>query len=115
MKILQINSVCGVGSTGRIATDLNRYLAAEGHSGAIAYGRGGAAGCDSVIRIGSQWDTYRHVFIARVFDRSGFGSRHATQQFIGQIKQFDPDIVHLHNLHGYYLHIGELFLFLRIR
>ena len=39
MKVLQINSVCGRGSTGRIATDLADILAEQGHECCIAYGR----------------------------------------------------------------------------
>ncbi len=42
MRILQINSVCGVGSTGRIATDLYKVLEEQGHECLIAYGRGTA-------------------------------------------------------------------------
>lgn len=39
MKILQINSVCGIRSTGRICTDLADVLKEYGHECRIAYGR----------------------------------------------------------------------------
>ena len=39
MKILLINSVCGIGSTGRICTDLAQEYASLGHEVKIAYGR----------------------------------------------------------------------------
>ena len=42
MKVLQINSVCGVGSTGRIAANLYKILENQGHECKIAYGRGSA-------------------------------------------------------------------------
>ena len=35
MRVLMINSVCGIGSTGRICTDLAQEMEAKGH----AYGR----------------------------------------------------------------------------
>ena len=44
MKILMINVVCGVGSTGRICTDLARKLESLGHDVKIAYGRGNVPG-----------------------------------------------------------------------
>lgn len=37
MKVLQINSVCGIGSTGRIATDIHKLLLEHGHESVIAY------------------------------------------------------------------------------
>lgn len=113
MKILQINSVCGVGSTGRIATDLYKVLEEQGHECKIAYGRGTAPeGIDS-IKIGSNLDNYTHVFKTRVFDKHGFGSVNATKKFIEEVKEYDPDIIHLHNIHGYYINIELLFNYLK--
>ena len=113
MKILQINSVCGVGSTGRIATDLYKVLEEQGHECKIAYGRGTAPeGIDS-IKIGSNLDNYIHVFKTRVFDKHGFGSVSATKKFIEKVKEYDPDIIHLHNIHGYYINIEILFNYLK--
>ena len=113
MKVLQINSVCGVGSTGRIATDLYKVLEEQGHKCKIAYGRGTAPeGIDS-IKIGSNLDNYYHVFKTRVFDKHGFGSVNATKKFIEEVKDYDPDIIHLHNIHGYYINIEILFNYLK--
>ncbi len=39
MKLLFINSVCGIGSTGSICTDLAQEYEAQGHEVKIAYGR----------------------------------------------------------------------------
>ena len=66
MRVLQINSVCGVGSTGRIATDIHKVLIEHGHESYIAYGRGIARNCDNAIRIGSDKDVYSHVILSRV-------------------------------------------------
>lgn len=113
MKVLQINSVCGVGSTGRIATDLYKVLEVQGNKCKIAYGRGTAPeGIDS-IKIGSNLDNYYHVFKTRVFDKHGFGSVNATKKFIEEVKEYDPDIIHLHNIHGYYINIEILFNYLK--
>lgn len=113
MRLLQINSVCGIGSTGRIATDLDKFLKERGHVSYIAYGRGTAKNCDSAIRIGRNLDNYMHVAETRIFDRHGLGSLSATKKFIKTIEELNPDIIHLHNIHGYYLNIRYLFNYLK--
>ena len=113
MNILQINSVCGIGSTGRIVTDLHTILTDRGHQSSIAYGRDSAHNCKQAIRIGSKLDNVLHVGRTRLFDSHGFGSATATQKLITQIKILDPDVIHLHNIHGYYLHIRLLFEYLK--
>ena len=40
-------------------------------------------------------------------------SKKVTDQFIKKINKIDPDVIHMHNLHGYYLHVGVLFTFLK--
>ena len=113
MKILQINSVCGFGSTGRIATDLYKVYEEAGHECVIAYGRGSAPEGYKTIKIGSNMDNYMHVAKTRVFDKHGFGSKRATEKFIEEVKEFNPDVVHLHNIHGYYINIEVLFKYLK--
>lgn len=113
MKVLQINSVCGIGSTGRIATDINRILIEEGHEGYIAYGRKEPLNCSNPIRIGNKLDNYIHVIKTRILDMHGFGSIKATKRFINEIERINPDIIHLHNIHGYYINIELLFKYLK--
>lgn len=113
MKVLQINSVCGIGSTGRIATDIHNILIEQGHESYIAYGRDLPKNCDNAIRIGTKIDNYTHVAKTRVLDKHGFGSIQATKEFINKIKDIDPDIIHLHNIHGYYINVEILFNYLK--
>lgn len=116
MKVLMINSVCGIGSTGRICADLAERLTAEGHECKIAYGRNGTVPDYATAyakRIGTDFDVKVHGLATRLLDAHGFGSRKATKQFVRWMKEYDPDVIHLHNLHGYYLHIGILFDALR--
>lgn len=115
MKVLQINSVCGIGSTGRIAVDIHNLLLEQGHDSYIAYGREKSQNCNHTIKIGNKLDFYFHLLLTRVFDKHGFGSKHATKKFIKRIQEIDPDIIHLHNIHGYYLHFGLLFSYLKER
>lgn len=115
MKILMINSVCGVGSTGRICTDLALELEKQGHKVKIAYGRGSSPKQFDrfAVKIGSDTDVKLHGVKARLFDASGFGSKRATERFISWVKEYDPDVIHLHNIHGYYINIKTLFDYLK--
>lgn len=113
MKILQINSVCGYGSTGRIATDIYKILEEQGHECLIAYGRGSIPEGIKSIKIGNIIDNYIHVAKTRLLDKHGFSSTNATREFIEKIKIFNPDIIHLHNIHGYYVNIEMLFNYLK--
>ena len=112
MKILQINTVCGTGSTGRIAVDLYRTLEEKGHECVIAYGRKTAPDGIKSYRIGSDFDMYYHALMTRITDRTGFYSVDATKKFIKQIDLYNPDVIHLHNVHGYYINIKILFEYL---
>lgn len=111
-RILFINSVCN-GSTGTICKNLYKAAQEAGHTCCIAYGRGDAPEGFNTIKIGNQLDTYLHVLKARLFDASGFGSKKATKSFIKQIEKFKPDVIHLHNIHGYYVNIEILFNYLK--
>ena len=113
MRVLQINSVCGIGSTGRIATDIHKILIENGHESYIAYGRDEPKNCDTTIKIGTKYDNYSHVAVTRIYDKHGFGSKKATEEFIKKIEVLDPDVIHLHNIHGYYINIEILFNYLK--
>lgn len=115
MKVFEINSVCGIRSTGRICTDIADSLINEGHECIIAYGREDIPERYKIIshKIGDDFDVKVHGAISRLFDASGFGSRNSTRRLIEFIKKYDPDVIHLHNIHGYYLNIEILFDYLK--
>lgn len=111
MKVLMINSVCGIRSTGRICTDLALELKAQGNEVRIAYGR------ESVpeqynkyaVRIGNEWDVRLHGVRSRLLDEHGLGSKSATKRFLKWAEQYDPELLWLHNIHGYYINYELLF------
>jgi glycosyltransferase involved in cell wall biosynthesis len=114
MKVLQISSVCGLGSTGRIATDIAATLRENKIESYIAYGRETSINNDHILRIGTKLDYYMHGGLTRLFDTHALlGSSAATRRFIEQVKKIDPDVIHLHNIHGYYLNIKILFDYLK--
>lgn len=109
MKVLQINTVCGKGSTGTIVVDLYNQLLKMGNDAGIAYGRGAIKPNINAVRICSFSETLIHAGLSRITDRQGFYSLGGTEKLIKWIEQYEPDIIHLHNLHGYYLDIRALF------
>ena len=113
MKVLQINSVCGFGSTGRIAVDLCRMLEKHADECCVAFGRGNAPRDIQTYKIGTNRDVLVHGGLSRLTDRHGFYSKSVTRKFVVWMKAYDPDVIILHNLHGYYIHVGVLFEALR--
>ena len=114
MKIFFINTVCGVGSTGNIVTGLLDLAKADGHTGLVAYGYGQA----KKVQPGEAYQTvsaagyYAHNLLSRLTDHEGLFSAAATRALVKKIQEFDPDVIHLHNLHGHYVHYGILFDYL---
>lgn len=113
MKIFQINSTCGFGSTGRIAVDILKETEKSGNEGIIAYGRNSAPHGVASYKIGGETDVKIHGAVSRITDRQGFYSTGATKKLVEKIKEYNPDIIHLHNVHGYYLNVRILFEFLK--
>lgn len=117
MKILFINSVCGIGSTGRLAAEQAERYMAQGHVVKIAYGRGTAPEKYQAIshRIGSELQVRINGLAARLADNEGFNAHRQTEAFLNWATAYDPDVLWLHNLHGYYLHIEKLFDWIKSR
>lgn len=118
MRILIINEVCGTGSTGKICADIAREYEKKGYEAKIAYGRKKyvPAECQKYgIRIGNSLDVYAHVAKTLLFDQHGFGSIRATKKFLEWADDYNPDIIWLHNLHGYYINIELLFNWIKKR
>lgn len=112
MKVVQINTVANTGSTGRIAEEIGKKAIARGWESYIAYGRGTPRSESHLIKIGSEWDMRWHGLETRLLDNHGLSSRRATREFVKQLEKIKPDVVHLHNIHGYYLNYKILFQYL---
>lgn len=112
MKVLQINTAVNSGSTGRIAEDIGNMLLKHGHESYIAYGHGSRTSTSLLIKVGNSYNRNMHGLKSRLFDRHGFGSVKATKTLIRLIKDLRPNLIHLHNIHGYYINIELLFGYL---
>lgn len=115
MRIIQINEYCGTGSTGKICMEIAQMIEAEGGICKIAYGRMKA--CENAqkygIRITSDIGVRCHGIQTRIFDNHAFASSFETIRFLRFLDEFKPDLIHLHNLHGYYINIAILFEYLK--
>lgn len=115
MRILELNTVSGIGSTGRIACDIAELIIESGGEARIAYG---IEPCpdrckDKSIRIGDNLTVKLHSAISQLFDAEGLGSHKASRELIELIEAYQPDILHMHNIHGCYLHYPSLFEYLK--
>lgn len=115
-KLLQINPVLRVNtSTGRIMQEIGELAMLHGWKTYMAYskGRDGIKECKSeIVPVGDVWSTAWHGLETRLLDRHGLASDRATREFIKRIEEIAPDIVHIHNIHGYFLNYRILFDFL---
>jgi putative colanic acid biosynthesis glycosyltransferase len=113
-KLLQINTVIGYNASGRIAEDIGQMVIDNGWESVIAFGRNACFSNSKLYRIGTDIDFKWHGLYNRLFDRQGFGSKKSTKKLIKFIEALKPDIIHLHNIHGYYINIEILFNYLAL-
>ena len=112
-KLLQINVVANWGSTGRIAEQIGEKAMEHGWESYVAYGKWSNPSKSQLIKIGFGWEHALHYHLTKYTDKHGLFSWWSTRRFIRKVKQIKPDIVHLHNLHGYYINYKVLFKYLR--
>lgn len=115
MKVLQINSVCGHGSTGTIAVGIAEALEQKGHQCYIAYGLGSTT-FHNGFSFGNKIEYYIHnLLFTRILGLHGYGSYFSTKKLVKYIETINPDIIHLHNIHGNYLNYIVLFRYLKCK
>ncbi len=111
MKVVSINSVSGYGSTGKIVNEISRALDNLEYQNYVIYGRK-QSNFKNALRIGSNINVLSHLLKTRVFGKHGFYSKYTTRKLVKLLESLDPDIIHLHNLHGYYINVEILFNYL---
>lgn len=111
-KLVQINTVCN-GSTGKIMKGIQKKAEEEGFETISFVGRRKPYTDLKCEKFGNGIAFWIHVIINTLFDRQGHGSYFVTRKLIHRLREESPDIIHLHNLHGYYLHIPSLIKYLK--
>lgn len=110
-KLIQINTVCNT-STGKLMGDIQRKANESGYETLSIVGRRKVFEDMQCEKIGSFMSFWIHVGINTVFDRQGYGSYYMTKKIVKRLREKNPDIIHLHNLHGYYINLPVLFEYL---
>ncbi|GHX40359.1 glycosyltransferase [Vibrio cholerae] len=112
MKVLLIDVNYQHSSTGKIVHDIAHELINSGHQSRVLFGRGDRI--DNIaIKIASTWEVYFHALMTRLTGLVGIFSYFATKKIISEIKKFQPDVVHLHELHGYFVNYSQVVRFLK--
>ncbi len=115
MKILEINTV-PYGSTGKIMFGIANIADSEGLQ---VYTSAGYSTHplkplpDKYLKIGGFFSKGSNKVLANTIGGEGLFSYFATLRFLHKVKKISPDIVHLHNLHGYYINLPLLFRYLK--
>lgn len=112
MKIVQVNTFPNK-STGNIMMNIHKALNGEGHDSYVCWGRGRNAESDHEIVIKDDLGVRLHGVYTRMSDRTGFASNHATKKLLNHLDEIGPEIIHIHNLHGYYINIEMLFKYIK--
>lgn len=120
MKLVQINPVMRINtSTGRIMQEIGCMASEYGWESWLAFsgGRDGVHLCDSkahrFLPVGNRVDLAMHLFTTRFLDKHGLASKEATRDFVKKLKILKPDVIHIHNIHGYFLNYPIFFDYLR--
>ncbi len=113
VKLLRITTEINRSSIGRTTEQLGKLVIAEGWKSYIAWGRSDGKSESKKIQIGNKASVFVYGLLTRFFDLHGYGSYFATKKLVSQIKKIKPDIIHLHDIHGYYINLKVLFSFLK--
>lgn len=112
MKVVQINSTCGSGSTGKICVAVSELLTARGIENYILYSTG-KSDYPLGIRYMSKLEIKSQALKSRVTGNYGFQSKSATKRLLAELDRISPDILHLHNLHSHNVHLEMLFSYIK--
>ena len=108
MKVVQINVTCGVGSTGKICLAVSRLLNGKGVENYILFSEEDSD-YEYGIKYADKLSIKLQALKSRVLGNYGFNSKALTKKLIAKLEEIQPDIVHLHNLHGHGCNLEMLF------
>lgn len=112
MKIVQINSFSS-GSTGKIMFNIHSALLNNGYDSYVVWGRGRNSENSHEIYLNDKIGVYIHALLSRITGKVGFYSKKSTKKLLQAFDTIKPDIIHLHNIHGYYINIEMLFNYIK--
>lgn len=111
LRYVQLNSFYN-GSTGAIMRGLHSQLSSRGVDSYCIWGRRHESIDDHMQCCASKPEVCFHGAMTRLRDRMGFYSKRDTAKLLKRLDEIDPDVIHLHNIHGYWVNIEMLFSWL---
>ena len=111
MKVVQINPVC-YASTGKIAVNISKILSKQGIENYIYY-TSGSTEYEHAIKYANDGCIRLAALKSRILGNYGFNSVSMTERLIAELKKIQPDVIHLHNLHGHNVNLDLLFRYLK--
>ena len=112
MRILLIDVNCKENSTGKLVYQIYNYLLHNDDEAYICYGRGIKIKENGIYKFGLDLETYLHALFTRITGFTGCFSLLSTIRLIKYIEKVKPDIVHIHEIHGYFVNIDHLLKYL---
>jgi len=115
MKIIEINS-CNIGSTGKIMLGIAEMPYKDENYIYLAYPdsrTNRAKRKQGDILICRRFSRNIHLKLAQITGKNGKYSFFATKKFIKKLDGIKPDVIHLHNIHGWYINIPLLFNYIK--
>ena len=113
MRVLLIDVNCKYSSTGKIVYSLYEHLRSNGHEAAVCYGRGEMINEPNIYKFGLDLETGIHAGLARITGLNGCYSPLSTKRLIKYIDEFNPDVIHIHELHAYFVNIKPLIKYIK--
>ncbi len=108
MKIMYINVTYKQGSHGNMVSMLHQDIKKDGHQSFVLYGRGKKTKDKDVYKIASNIENKVHALLTRLTGFHGFFSPFATLKAKILIRKIKPNIIHLHELHAYYINMDAI-------
>lgn len=112
MRVVQINTTCGIGSTGKICAGISEMMKSHNIENYILYSSK-TSGCESGIKCSNKNYIKVQALKSKILGNYGFNSYKATKKIISALDDIHPDIVHLHNIHGHDCDLEMLFAYFK--
>lgn len=113
MKILQIDVNYGKSSTGKIVESIHKLNIEDGIESYVFYGRGKKRREKNIFKFGYDFETLLHALLTRLTGLTGFFSYFSTRRLIKAISRIKPNVIHIHELHAYFINIGTFMKFIK--
>ena len=112
-RVLLIDVNCKHSSTGKIVYELFDRIRRDGRSAAVCYGRGERIKEQGIYKFGIDWETNVHALLTRITGLNGCFSAFSTRRLIRYIEEYQPDMIHIHELHAYFVNLKPLLRYIK--